>query len=410
MEYFDVSGLACRATSSIFNINCDTLKFNWNELFIMIDQQPKVLHVVIGLNVGGAELMLKRLVLYSQKKREYQHEVVSLTDLGVVGADLRKQGIPVHTLGMNSIFTLPIVFLRLQKLIKQISPMVVQTWMYHADFVGGLAAKSVGIKNIIWGIRTTDVTQGASRLTVALRNLCAKLSSRIPTKIICAAHAAKELHEKIGYDKTKMVVIPNGFELDKLIATEEDRKLLREEFNLLNTDIVIGSVGRFNEVKNQRLFIEIAAALIKDFSNLKFMMVGRDNDENNQTLMGWLQEYDLVDNFRLLGQRSDIPKCLKTMNIFCLHSKTEGFPNVLGEAMAIGTIAVSTNVGDVSYLIEDKFIGTNEKEIKTIISDIINNNIDIEKSRLHNKQTISNIYAIEKIVLSFESYYLGEQK
>ena len=374
----------------------------------MTHKPPKIVHIIIGLNVGGAELMLKRLVLNSQAKGEFKHEVVSLTDLGVIGADLKKAGIPVYTLNMKSVFSILQVYFSLNKLLMQLKPDVVQTWMYHADFIGGLAAKHVGVKNIIWGIRTTDVSQGASRLTVVLRNLCAKLSYQIPSKIICAAHAAKDLHEKIGYDAAKMVVIPNGFELDKLMATEDDRRLLRKELGLSDTDIVIGSVGRFNEVKNQKLFVEIAADLIKKNPHLKFMIVGRDNDESNQILMGWLQDYNLANSFRLLGQRSDIPKCLKVFDIFLLHSKTEGFPNVLGEAMAIGTIAVSTNVGDVSYLIEEKFIGTNKKEIEEIIVDIINNKIDIEKSKLRNKKIITNIYDMEKIVLNFESYYLGE--
>lgn len=366
----------------------------------------KIVHIIIGLNVGGAELMLKRLVLNSQRNGEFQHEIISLTDLGVVGSDLRKQGISVYTLGMTSILKLPTIFLKLKKIIKQIDPNVVQTWMYHADFLGGIAAKQVGIDNIIWGIRTTDVTQGASRLTILLRSLCAKLSYRIPKKIVCAAHVSKELHEKIGYDATKMIVIPNGFELDKLVATDEDRKQLRQELNLLDTTVVIGSVGRFNEVKNQRLFVEIAALLVKEFPDLKFMMVGRDNDKNNQTLIEWLQEYSLEEHFRLLGQRSDIPRCLKAMDIFCLHSKTEGFPNVLGEAMAVGVLPVALDVGESRYLINNKqLIASNENELVLLLKKIICGKMLNDDIRNKNYIRIKDDFSISNIVNMFEDLY-----
>lgn len=368
----------------------------------------KVLHIIIGLNVGGAELMLKRLVLHSQQKGEYQHEVVSLTDLGVVGKTLVDQGIPVYTLGMISVFKLPVIFFKLKKLIQQVRPDVVQTWMYHADFLGGLAAKQVGIDNIIWGIRTTDVTQGASRITVVLRGICAKLSYRIPKKIVCAAHVSKDLHIQVGYDASKMVVIPNGFELDKLVATEEDRMQLRQELGLSDIDIVIGSVGRFNEVKNQKLFVEVAALLVKDFPNLKFMMVGRDNDENNEVLMKWLQEDNLVKNFRLLGQRSDIPKCLKTMDIFCLHSKTEGFPNVLGEAMYQEKVCISLDVGDARSLLPSILIVNkgNKVNLMNKIQETLNFSLDqtqIIGAQL--KGVIENNYSICRIVGRYHLLY-----
>ena len=311
----------------------------------------KIAHIIIGLNVGGAELMLKRLVLHSSAKGKFEHCVISLTDLGIIGQQLRDAGIEVYSVGMNSFISTSVAFIRLRKLLKKINPDVVQTWMYHADFLGGMAAKSLGIKKIIWGIRTTDVSQGASKMTVYLSRLCAKLSYYIPDTIVCAAKVSEEYHISIGYDASKMIVIPNGYDIEKLTATEQEGLTLRQAIGLSSNDVVVGSVGRFNPVKNQKFFIDVAAEIVNHYPNIKFMIVGRDNTSDNEQLMSWIKSYEMEDNFRLLGQRDDIPQCLRAMDIFCLHSKTEGFPNVLVEAMINQKVCVARPVGDSKYII-----------------------------------------------------------
>lgn len=368
----------------------------------------RICHIIIGLNVGGAELMLKRLVINSQLGGNFKHEVISLTDLGIVGAELKKAKIPVHTLNMKSIFSLIRVYILLRKKLREINPDIVQTWMYHADFLGGLAAKNLGIKKIIWGIRTTDVTQGGSKLTVLLRSVCAKLSYTIPTDIVCAAHISKDTHIKVGYDASKMHVIPNGFELDKLVATEEDRNRIRQEFNIPKKAIVIGSVGRFNVVKNQKFFIEVAAELVGFYPDLIFMVIGRDNTDDNYELMMWLREHNLINNFRLLGQRRDIPHCLKAMDIFCLHSKTEGFPNVLGEALIMGLIAVSLDVGDAKFLLKNSEYISNQKELTKKILYIINNYEIYKNKTILNKKNVLENFSMTKIVSIYEKLYCGD--
>lgn len=315
----------------------------------------KIVHIIIGLNVGGAELMLKRLILNSQPTGEFLHEVVSLTDLGVIGKDLQEIGIKVHTLNMKSLFSIFKVYFSLKKILIKINPDIVQTWMYHADFLGGIAAKNVGIKKIIWGIRTTDVTQGGSKLTILLSQICAKLSYSIPTKIVCAAHISKDFHLKLGYDPSKMIVIPNGFELDKFEISEERRTVLRADLNIAENEIVIASIGRFNLVKNQYLFIKLANCVKKNHNNIRFLMIGRDNTWDNKELVKWINEFNLIDDFILLGQQSDIIQYMNIVDIFCLHSKTEGFPNVLAEAMAMKRFCIATDVGDAKYLLQKEF-------------------------------------------------------
>lgn len=282
--------------------------------------------------------------------------------------------------------------------------------MYHSNLLGGLAAKSIGIKKIIWGIRTTDAYQCSSKLTVYLSKLCAKLSYYIPSTIISAANVSKNYHIKIGYDESKMVVIPNEFDLEELTATDEDGLEIRRQNNLTEDDIVIGSVGRFNPVKNQKLFVDVAALLIKEHPNLKFLIVGREDTTKNKELMSWLNSYKIADSFRLLGQRDDVAKCLKAMNVFCLHSKTEGFSNVLCEAMYAGLTCISTDVGGAQYIIQN-FGFFVEKDNEQQLSDCIRNIIDKSKLTTLKKQSkkhIVDIFSIDKISQEYLKVWQSE--
>jgi glycosyltransferase involved in cell wall biosynthesis len=115
----------------------------------------------------------------------------------------------------------------------------------------------------------------------------------------------------------------------------------------------VGSLGRSHADKDQENFVCSAALLAPQYPQLRFLMVGRDLDWDNTQLVGWIVSTGFKDRFVLLGERTDVPQCLVAMDIFCLHSRTEGFPNVLAEAMAMGLPCVTTNVGDAAMLLAD---------------------------------------------------------
>lgn len=311
----------------------------------------KIVHVIIGLNVGGAELMLRRLLESHACLSDIDHTVVSLTDLGVIGPQISALGVPVTALGMRGFLDIPHVLYRLSKILRVAKPDIVQTWMYHADLLGGLAARMAGIRNIIWGVRTTDLANGGKKTTVLIRKICALVSKFLPKVIVCAAEASRKAHVAVGYDDKRMVVIPNGFDLSRLSATQEQREKVRLAAGIKPKEFVIGSLGRYNPVKDHLNFIAATALLAVKFQNLKFLLVGRGLEQANTPLMQVISATGYADRFAFLGERQDIAACLKAMDIFCLHSKTEGFPNVLGEAMAMGLPCVTTNVGDAAYLL-----------------------------------------------------------
>lgn len=314
----------------------------------------KVVHIIIGLNLGGAESMLTRLIETHQNTAPWlQHVVISLTTLGEMGSRLSQAGIEVNAIGLSSPIYTPLAFVRLFRLLRHERPDVVQTWMYHADLLGGLAARLAGIRTVLWGIRTSDITKGGSRLTQVIRWLCTWLSWFVPKRIICVAEAARQLHVALGYRESLMMVIPNGLDVDQMVAHPHAVATLRGEKSLsLNTQVV-GMVGRFNEVKGQKNFVQAAGLIAQRHPNVRFLMVGRGCDSSNPMLISWIAETNCPELFLLLGERQDVPVCLAAMDVFVLPSRTEGFPNVLAEAMAMGRPCVTTDVGDTALVLGD---------------------------------------------------------
>lgn len=313
----------------------------------------KILHIIVGLGVGGAELMLKRLVETHRSRKVYQHKIISLTSVGKVGLELRELGVDVRSLEMRSFLDVPHTLWQLSRIIKLETPDIVQTWMYHADLLGGLAARFVGNRHIVWGIRTTDVQAAGVRTTNMIGNVCARLSHWLPHTIVCAAEASRRTHIAVGYDATRMTVVPNGFDLTRLVASPEQRADLRQLCGFDDTHVVVGTLGRFNPAKDHANFVRAAGLVAQHRPEVRFLMVGRELTRDNAVLMDWIAQTGYAERFVLLGERVDVAVCLSAMDIFGLSSRTEGFPNVVGEAMAMGLPCVVTDVGDAAMLVAD---------------------------------------------------------
>lgn len=368
-----------------------------------------VIHIIVGLDVGGAELMLKRLIIDSQKNTTLRHSVVSLTKLGPIGADLVKLGVEVDALGMRSIIDAPMTVLTLSRIFRAKRPDIIQTWMYHADLLGGLAAKVAKIPNVIWGVRTTDVRAGGTRATTILMHVCARLSGWLPRVIVCAAQASRRVHVAHGYDDARMVVVPNGFDLGRLQATPEERSALRMQCGFGEGDLVVGILGRFDPAKDHHNFIRAAGILSKVHDHVRFLLVGRGLDTSNAELCRWIAETGCANRFVLLGQRSDVATCLSAMDVFCLSSRTEGFPNVVGEAMAMGLPAAVTDVGDAAFVVADTGVVV-PKEDPAALADGLKRLIAMPAVAraglgLRAKERIYAEFTIERTRERFESIY-----
>jgi glycosyltransferase involved in cell wall biosynthesis len=369
----------------------------------------RVVHVIVGLNVGGAELMLKRLIEARLESCRVDHEVVTLTEVGVVGAQLQAIGIKVHALGMHSSLSVPRALFRLVRYLRRNKPTIVQTWMYHADLLGGLAAWLAGNRNIVWGVRTTNVQAGGTPSTTVIMHVCSYLSRWVPRVIVCAANASRRAHEEVGYDKSKMTVIPNGFDLSSLVATADESLALRAASGIHPDKVVVGMLGRFNPAKDQKNFVEAATRVALAYPNVQFLMVGRGLDQGNAELKSWIDGTGFADRFVLLGERSDVAVCLRAMDMFCLSSRTEGFPNVVGEAMAVGLPCVVTDVGDAAMLVADTGVVV-PKENPEALAAGLEEMLKLSQERRialgeKARQRITSEFTIERARQRFEAIY-----
>ena len=161
----------------------------------------KILHIITSLLDGGAEGVLYRLC--SQDKIN-EHLVISLTDKGKYGKLLSKNGIRVYSLNLKSSRQYIIALFKLIKIIKKEKADIVQTWLYHADFFGSIAAKLAGVKNLIWNVRHSDFNQDYPKKSVLfLVKLLSILSYILPKRIIFCSKKSIKIHKNIGFDKKK---------------------------------------------------------------------------------------------------------------------------------------------------------------------------------------------------------------
>lgn len=312
----------------------------------------KVLHIITSLADGGAEAVLYRLCTHDAESR---HVVVSLMDEGKYGPLLRAVGIEVHGIGMPRGGIRMGALWRLWRLVRQQRPDVVQTWMYHADLIGGCVARMAGVPVVCWGMHNTTLDPGASaRGTILVARLCARLSRWVPRAIVSCSREAVRVHRALGYTAEKFVVIPNGYDLGRFTPDDVARQRLRGQWGIDADTPLIGMVARFDPQKDHATLVAALGMLAGAGAAFRAVLVGTGMDDGNAALVAAMAAAGLGERVRLLGRRDDVPAVMCALDLHVLSSAYgEAFPNVLAEAMACGTPCVTTNVGDAALIVGD---------------------------------------------------------
>lgn len=365
----------------------------------------RVLHIISGLGPGGAEASLFRLVTGDTHN---EHVVVSLTNPGVYGPQLEAKRVQVVVIGMKKgSFNLLAMF-KLLVLVRHTKPSVIQTWMYHADLIGGLAGWLTRVP-VVWGLHNTVLEKGkSSSATILIAKACARVSGAFPAVIVACAKKSAEEHVMQGYCKDKFRIVPNGYDTKAFQLNTVAGAALRQQFGIDSACWLVGLIARFDPFKDHENFIRAAAIVQSNIPHARFLLAGAGIDADNGELTAMLDRHGLTDRVLLLGRRTDMPAVFNLLSVNVLSSSAEAFPNVLPEAMACGVPCVSTDVGDARDILADTGWVAPCKDHESLANRICEahdaslNTEAWHARKLACSQRIATFYSIEKMIEGYD--------
>lgn len=327
-----------------------------------ISYKKKILHLVIGLDVGGTESMLARLLPLLQND-DLDNRVCCISGHGIVGEKLEQCGVKVSYLDFRNKLDLGVIF-RFKKVINDFKPDILVTYLIHADLFGRIFGRLLGIKTIV-------CSQRGSLLNWEWLRLIDRWTSFLVNKYIVQTEVAKEkLMKKLKLSENKFVVIPNGISLNEYkfdLGIEKKKRELGVDLNNLN----IICVSNLRIGKGHKYLLKAFEKIYESYKNINLLVVG-DGDQK-RSLLNQINNYSSKKNIFFLGQRDDVKELLRISNIFVLATEGEGMSNAILEAMASKLPIVTTNIEENKEIIKDGKTGllVPQKSVVCLVNSII---------------------------------------
>jgi glycosyltransferase involved in cell wall biosynthesis len=358
----------------------------------------KIVHIIGTMNTGGAERMLSNIlntdksgnihILMLLKKEKIKYDVPD--HIRIVQFNFRKNPTVIFEL------------FKLLKNIKKIDPDILQTWLYHSDMIGLLYKKFINKKvNLVWNIRHSARVFTSLSLKFILQKILARNSNN-PDGVIFVSRDSLNKHKLIGFSNSNSIIIPNGFSKER-----SKEAISKEELNIPSKAMVIGHVGRYSPVKNQKIILQSFNNLCAKGYEVYLILIGRGMVKENTELLSYIDPV-FLSKVILLGEQNDLDKYYKLMDMFVLSSYSEGYPNVIGESMINGTPVITTNAGDSFDIVADcgfKLNSYDQRELTEKLEEIYLNQDILVSLSIKSRDRIVNNYEIEKIVDTYKKFY-----
>jgi len=380
----------------------------------------KIVHIINSLKKGGAEGNLYRLCKIQKKKYKNKIDIIIITliDSGYYEYELKKKGIKILSLRINEknkIFDFIKKITKLRKYIKKINPDIIQSWMYHSNFLTMFIPKKYHNK-IFWNIRHSELNLKISKkMTILLSIICGLFSRFVPKKIIYCSEKSIKFHENNQfYSKKKTRLIDNGYS-DKIYYPSNNlRSNFRKKNKIKKTDIILGYAGRYAKQKNIESLLNAFSKIVKNYSNVHLYMVGKEINLQNKELINIMSGLNIKDKMVLLNEQKNLLEFYNGIDLLVLTSHSESFPNVIAEAMLCSTPVLASNAG-CSKKIIDKYgfvLNKNDylsitKGLKRSINILENKKGNWKSLKKNVRSQIKNKFSIEKMAHNYSENWIS---
>jgi glycosyltransferase involved in cell wall biosynthesis len=361
-------------------------------------QKKKILHLISGLEIGGTETQLSRIL--PKLKQYHENRVCCVRGHGPIGIKLEKNGVKVYYLELKNAFDI-LAIKRFYKIVKDFSPNILVTYLIHADLYGRFLGRLFGIKKIVSSKR-------GSLLQWEWLSFFDRLTKKMVTHYLVQTKTAKkEWVRKIKFPENKFTIIPNGIETEKFqIQITKERK--KEELGIPKNSLTISCISRLRQGKGHEILLKAFEDVFETNGNISLLIVG--SGEKEEDLKKQIEYYKSKNNIFFLGNRNDVPKILAVSDLFVLPTEKEGMSNAIMEAMSAGVPIITTNISENEDLIINKKTGllfpvNNSDSLAENIKLLIKN-FDLRKELGQNaKQKAAKDFDIEKVTLTLADFY-----
>lgn len=302
----------------------------------------KILHVITGTEVGGAEITLLKVC---QGLGDFEHVVISLTGIGKLDAEFARNGIKVISMDLRNWLQVTMTPWKFLRVLREEEPFLVQGWMYHGDLIASLTALLRPQLPIIWNLRHSELSRFDRLPTRIIRRVLAAMSGFVPTKIVANALEVVSVHKRLGYNASKFEVIHNGYDVERLVPSQAVRRVVRRALGLKDGEAAIGFVGKDSAGKGLYDLISAFSGVLEGFPSARLVLVGKNLSVANISLDEYLTEKGIRSSVIMIGETHDPLRIYQALDLLVSPSHSEGFPNVVAEAAAAGLLVVATDVG-----------------------------------------------------------------